>query len=850
MSGHRRVKNIDYDDADEYDDYEEEYDEAAPVANAGGEELTDEDKEQLRIGTAKVRSILGDPSHISNAVVEEALWHYYYDIEKTVTYLKNEHKPKEQRPKEMSRFDQAAAASAAKAPAVVNGKSLYFPHALRLGWNPFNCGECTNRNEFGNDIFAEATRDPISTMNPADVFKNVSWEAPTAPTGASFQPVNRMPRLYLLGGSGKTSKLAELAKRRKENLAMNKDQASDAVSLLDRLGNKPPTTGMPARSVAGQEQKPAPPVEKRTVISLSNRTKRQPSPPKSPAPEPTRSKEPLKDERPALPPASALSCESSTFAQTLGKHPRNSALPLDGHVFGHNMTIALFGTPDLPAQDDLLGPSPDAIVLQAQAKGKSSNQPAKAAKENKDTKQVTKGVENLNVGQTPPPPARVKSKNLNVAFEYANANPKKELNFVVVGHIDHGKSTLMGRLLYEHNVIDSRSLEKFRREAAKLGKESFHLAWVMDAREDEREHGVTIDYAEKSFSTPDTDFTIIDAPGHRDFVGNMIAGTSMADFALLVVDAGANSFAAGLKGQTREHAQVVRSHKLERIIVAVNKMDSVSWSSESFNDIVTQTTQFLSEQLFNPSEVVFVPVSGLTGDNVSSSANDKASWYTGPTLIQALDAIQPKREQYLGKITDPFRLRIAGFSGLSEWAEFLGPSGHEAFTAYGRVQAGNVQIGDRIMAQPSGEAAVVKGITKHAEPMDYAVPGQIVGLQLVECDEERFARGDLLCGIDKPVRPTKTATLKILAFDTVFPMPVDVHRGRMRESAVITQLVSRLDRETNRVVRNTPKRIKAGEVARVTVEFDEVIAIERMERVVLRYGGETVAAGAVEKIDG
>ncbi|KAF2227413.1 P-loop containing nucleoside triphosphate hydrolase protein [Elsinoe ampelina] len=601
MSGHRRVKNIDYDDDDDYDDYEEEYADGDATANTGDDELTEDDKEQLRMGTAKVRSILGESSHISNSAIEEALWHYYYDIEKTVTYLKNEHKPKETKPKEVSRFDQAAAASAAKTPVTVNGKT-----------------------------------------------------------------------------NGSTSK---------------------------------------------------------------------------------------------------------------------------------------------------------------------------AAKESKDMKRLSKEVDNLNVSQPPPPPVRIKSKNLNVAFEYANAKPKKELNFVVVGHIDHGKSTLMGRLLYEHNVIDARSLEKYRREAAKLGKESFHLAWVMDAREDEREHGVTIDYAEKSFSTPNTNFTIIDAPGHRDFVGNMIAGTSMADFALLVVDAGANSFAAGLKGQTREHAQVVRSHKLERIIVAINKMDSVSWSSESFNDIVTQTTQFLSEQLFNPAEVVFVPVSGLTGDNVLSPLNDKAPWYTGPTLVQALDAIHPKRDQYLGKITDPFRLRIAGFSGLAEWAEFLGPSGRESFTAYGRVQAGNIQIGDRIVAQPSGETAVVKGITKHSEPVDYAVPGQIIGLQLVECDEERFVRGDLLCGIDKPVQPTKKATLKILAFNTVFPMPVDVHRGRMRGSAVITKLVSRLDPQTSQVLRNTPKRIKAGEVARVVIEFDETVAIERPERVVLRYGGETVAAGAVEKVD-
>ncbi|PNS15003.1 HBS1-like protein [Sphaceloma murrayae] len=850
MSGHRRVKNVDYDDADDYDDYDDDVQEV-DGPTGGDDELTEEDREQLRIGTAKVRSIIQESSHISNRTIEDALWHYYYDIEKTVVYLKNEHQPTTPKAKKPSRFDQAAAASAEKNPVPSSAGKSYSLSTDHLGrdhaWK-----HVVATTEYPAPARANTElRGGTGAQPRFDVFAGITWSAPTPETRCVFTPIERRPRLRLLGGSGKPSKLAALAaarKKEKENQASG-ERVSGALSLLDRLNSKDMALKEPTATplkVDKAEPMPVPP-EKRTISSLATRSKR-PSVPSAPA-EPVKAQQLPIFEPPkkALPTVEQLSSGPSSFGWMLSALSQSSADPLSPERFQHNLTLALLRTLDVPSQESFRGPSPDAVVLRAQAKGKTTGQPSQSSKETRDTKQVTKAVGNLSVAPPPPPPVRIKSKNLNVPFEYANAKPRKELNFVVVGHIDHGKSTLMGRLLYEHNVIDARSLEKFRKEAAKLGKESFHLAWVMDAREDEREHGVTIDYAEKNFSTASTDFTIIDAPGHRDYVGNMIAGTAMADFALLVVDAGANSFAAGLKGQTREHAQIVRSHKLEKIIVVVNKMDSVSWSKDAFNSVMDQTTSFLAEQLFNPADVIFVPVSGLSGENITARpGSSNALWYTGPSLVQALDNIQPKREQYLGKISDPFRLRVAGFSGLSELAEFLPPGSQAPFTVYGRVDAGTCQVGDRLTAQPSGETVVIKVITKGGEPRDYAVPGQIIGIQLVECDEDRLARGDLLCG-EPPVRATKKVTMKILAFDVVFPMPVDVHRGRMRAYGRVAELVSRLDRTTHAVVKNKPKIIKTGETARVTVEFDESTPLERGERVVLRYAGVTVAAGAVEK---
>ncbi|KAF2149357.1 hypothetical protein K461DRAFT_270960 [Myriangium duriaei CBS 260.36] len=882
MSGHRRVKNVGYDDDDFEDDYDE-YDEyeggEAGTADAGGQDdMTAEDREQLRQGTVEVKAALGNSSQISDLAIQEALWHYWFDVDKTIIYLKNQEQPKStpKLPKVTSRFDQAAAASAVKAESTLatgsNGKLSQ--DSCRLGsacvpdlWH--SRLEIPTAPTFESGLFSGLRDHAVQTAtsarsSSAAFFKDIPWTDLPPERITTFTPTDRRPNPRLLGGSGKPSKLAALAAARKakENKSASNappasssdaPQPSSAISLLDRLGSKHgsslssessllkrPKTDMPAPGAASR---------------LNLRPKKPPTPP---TPEPkTEEVEATKKieagERSPVyiqPLIGALNCSPSSFASDLCGDSSCRFTPFGKLDFCTNMSAALFGSVDPASVTGFSGPSPDDIVIQAQTKGKV---PASKKKENGITK-ATQAVDDLNIDDLSGPirdrpkvATKIQSKNLDVLQEYKKAQRKKESNFVVVGHIDHGKSTLMGRLLYEHKVIDQRSLDKFRKEAAKIGKESFALAWVMDAREDEREHGVTIDYAEKNFETEKADFTILDAPGHRDFVGNMIAGTSMADFALLVIDAGTNSFEAGLKGQTREHAQVVRCMKLERLVIAVNKMDTVSWSQEAFDSVRKKATAVLAELLFDPANLVFVPCSGLTGENITAPPTKQAPWYTGPTLVQALESLTPDRTQYLGAPSDPFRLRISGFTGLSEYSEFATSNAHEPFTAFGRLDAGNIQVGDQIVCQPGGETAVVKGITRHGKAADWAVAGHIVGLQLSDCDEERFAKGDLLCAIAKPAKPVTAVTMKVLAFDAVFPMPVDVHRGRLRVQANITQLVAQVDGKTHKVVKEGPKVVKHGGVARVKVEFAEPVALERKTRVVLRYGGETIAAGAVER---
>jgi elongation factor 1-alpha len=224
---------------------------------------------------------------------------------------------------------------------------------------------------------------------------------------------------------------------------------------------------------------------------------------------------------------------------------------------------------------------------------------------------------------------------------------KVHINLVVIGHVDSGKSTSTGHLIYKCGGIDKRTIEKFEKEAAEMGKGSFKYAWVLDKLKAERERGITIDIALWKFETAKSVFTIIDAPGHRDFIKNMITGTSQADAAILIIAAGQGEFEAGIskEGQTREHALLAFTMGVKQMIVAINKMDdkSVSWDQKRYDEIKKEVSDYLKKIGYNPEKINFIPISGWHGDNmIEKSENMK--WYNGPTLIEALDNLdQPKR---------------------------------------------------------------------------------------------------------------------------------------------------------------------------------------------------------------
>jgi len=405
---------------------------------------------------------------------------------------------------------------------------------------------------------------------------------------------------------------------------------------------------------------------------------------------------------------------------------------------------------------------------------------------------------------------------------------------VVIGHVDAGKSTLMGRLLYDLNVVDKRTIDKYRKEAEKMGKSSFALAWVLDQGSEERARGVTIDIAMNKFETEKTAFTILDAPGHRDFIPNMIAGASQADFAVLVIDASTGSFESGLKGQTKEHALLVRSMGVQRLVVAVNKLDTVSWSQDRFDEISQQVSAFLLAAGFQSRNISFVPVSGLHGDNiVSRSTSPDASWYTGPTLVETLDRSEPAARA----LDKPLRFTIGDiFRGGVQ----------NPLSVSGRIEAGSLQMGDALLAQPANEKCFTKSLEIDNEPADWAVAGQNVTIHLSDVDPIHLKVGDVLCSPSSPINCIKEFTAKVLAFEFMVPGSVDVHRGRLNVAGKVSEFIALLDKSTGAVVKKKPRVVKPGDIARVKIQLGAVVPLEKGLRVVLRSGGDTVAAGLLE----
>ncbi|KAI1329402.1 hypothetical protein F5Y16DRAFT_397321 [Xylariaceae sp. FL0255] len=774
MSRHQAYRNYDYEnDLDEYEGagYSDEEDELSP-----------EDRASMKTGTAHVRAALGsESSKITTSQIEEALWHYYYDIDKSVAYL-------------VSKYIAAR------------------PAALK-----------SQKNKTGGYPIVP-TQWPRAS--PTSFFHDMPWlNVPDIRCTTFIEPYR--PPGGLLGGTGKMSKLQALAAARKKKADEQKLDAPQPTpsvvfqspNLESNKENRNPAT-LPARMRALKLNEPTPvtaATPPAALESFDGASQETSGPPDDmdvdtdvdpPAPEP------------------CLAAAPSAFAQTLFSDTTRKTPPMP--QFQYPMPYMSF----VPSIADAFSePSPDDVVLAAQSKA--SNKKLATSSSNKkkgaNEDEAANAVKGLKIDDTPLP----KSKNLDVISEFQKANSKKTASFVVVGHVDAGKSTLMGRLLLDLGVVDQRTIQKYKKEAESIGKSSFALAWVLDQRSEERTRGVTIDIATNKFETDSTSFTILDAPGHRDFIPNMIAGASQADFAILVVDATTGAFESGLKGQTREHSLLLRSMGVSRIIVAVNKLDTVSWSQERFDEISQQVSGFLSATGFQLKNVDFIPVSGLLGDNlVNKSEDPAASWYKGNTLIEELENSEPTTRA----LTKPLRMTISEVFRSSQ----------SPLTISGRIDAGSLQAGDALLIQPSGEKAYVKSLELDSEPVDWAVAGQNVVIHLSNIDPIHVRLGDIICDITQPIACIDTFTIKVLAFDILMPMQVDVHRGRLHAAGQVVEIPALLDKVKGTVLKKKPKIVKPASVARVVVKMGSTVPLEIGQRVILRSGGETVAAGLLE----
>jgi elongation factor 1-alpha len=424
---------------------------------------------------------------------------------------------------------------------------------------------------------------------------------------------------------------------------------------------------------------------------------------------------------------------------------------------------------------------------------------------------------------------------------------KPHLNLVIMGHVDHGKSTTTGHMLYLAGAVDDRTIKAYEEEAKKMGKEAFKFAWVLDNLKEERERGLTIDLRFLKFETKKYYFTVIDAPGHRDFIKNMITGASQADGAILFVSAKRGEFEAGIGpgGQTREHGFLAFTLGVRQLIVAVNKMDdaSVNWSQERYNEVKNEVSRMLKMVGYKTEKIPFVPTSGWTGDNLVKPS-DKMPWYKGPTLIDALDTFElaPK------PLDKPLRIPVQDVYSITGVGT----------VPVGRVETGVLKENDVIMFMPANKQAEVKSLEMHHTRIPRAEPGDNIGFNVRGVAKTDIRRGDVAGPVNNPPTVANEFIGQIIviyhptAIAAGYTPVLHYHTGQV--ACRFTELVRKIDPRSGQVVEEKPTFLKTGDAALVRMEPLHPISVEaysdfpELGRFAVRDMGTTVAAGVVKEI--
>lgn len=417
------------------------------------------------------------------------------------------------------------------------------------------------------------------------------------------------------------------------------------------------------------------------------------------------------------------------------------------------------------------------------------------------------------------------------------AREKPNFNIVFVGHVDHGKSTTIGRIMYDSGIISEQELTKLKEEAQKHGKAGFEFAFVMDRIKEERERGVTIDLAYRKIMTNKFQVTIIDAPGHKDFVKNMITGASQADAAFLVVAA-----ESGVQPQTKEHIWLLRTMGVSQLSVIINKMDVVNYDEAKFTKVKEDVSKILTMAGYKLDKVPFIPASGFKGDNVVKKSAHM-NWYKGPTILEQFDLFNPPEKP----VDLPLRMAV------QDVYEIKGAG----TVPVGKIETGRMKVGQKVIVLPARSGRGIEGevrtIEMHHEALQEASAGDNVGINIRGVGKKDIARGDVVCDAAHPATIVEefTAQIVVINHPTVIAKgytPVfHVHTAQV--PCQFVDLLEKIDPKTGQALPGKPDFLKNGDAAKVKIKPQGALVLEKqsvnphMARFAIRDAGQTVAAG-------
>lgn len=424
---------------------------------------------------------------------------------------------------------------------------------------------------------------------------------------------------------------------------------------------------------------------------------------------------------------------------------------------------------------------------------------------------------------------------------------KDHLNVVFIGHVDAGKSTIGGQIMYLTGMVDKRTLEKYEREAKEKNRETWYLSWVVDTNQEERDKGKTVEVGRAYFETENKHFTILDAPGHRSFVPNMIGGASQADVAVLVISARRGEFETGFErgGQTREHAMLAKTAGVKHLVVLINKMDdsTVGWSIKRYEECKEKLTPFLKRIGFNPkTDIHYMPCSGLTGANLMKSDEHHKEWYAGLPLIPYLDQLPSMNRSGEGSVRLPVVDKYKDMGTI----------------ILGKLESGTITKGTHLVMQPNKRKVKVLGMLSDDEETECVIAGENVKLRLDNVEEEEVSKGFVLCSPDSLCSTGSVfdAQIAIIEHKSIICAGYSaiLHIHTCIEEVEIKSLICLLDRKTGGRVKGKPKFVKQDQTVIARLQTSGAICLEtfkdfpQMGRFTLRDEGRTIAIGKVLKL--